>query len=123
MTLHHALHQQADTDRLYFKRSEGGRGLTSVEVSVNSEINSLSRYVESCNGPLFETVYKEEVLRCHAKSCEAASLQRERKERFQEKQLNGQFWRYTAEVRDKKTWEYLKKGRLKRETEGMIMAA
>ena len=68
-------------------------------------------------------MYKEEVLRCHAKSCEAASLQRERKERFQEKQLNGQFWRYTAEVRDKKTWEYLKKGRLKKETEGMIMAA
>ena len=61
MTLHHALHQQADIERLYFKRSEGGRGLTSVEVSVNSEINSLSRYVESCSGPLFEAVYKEEV--------------------------------------------------------------
>ena len=53
MTLHHALHQQADIERLYFKRSEGGRGLTSVEVSVNSEINSLSRYVESCSGPPF----------------------------------------------------------------------
>ena len=90
MTLHHALHQQADIERLYFKRSEGGRGLTSVEVSVNSEINSLSRYVESCSGPLFEAVYKKEVLRCHAKSCEAASLQRERKERFQEKQLHWQ---------------------------------
>ena len=90
MTLHHALHQQADIERLYFKRSEGGRGLTSVEVSVNSEINSLSRYVESCSGPLFEAVYKEEVLRCQAKSCEAASLQRERKERFQEKQLHWQ---------------------------------
>ena len=24
--LHHALHLQADIDRLYFKRSEGGRG-------------------------------------------------------------------------------------------------
>ena len=90
MTLHHALHQQADIERLYFKRSEGGRGLTSVEVSVNSEINSLSRYVESCSGPPFEAVYKEEVLRCHAKSCEAASLQRETKERFQEKQLHWQ---------------------------------
>ena len=44
MTLHnHALHPQADFDRLYFKRSEGGRGLMSVEDSVNSEINSLSR--------------------------------------------------------------------------------
>ena len=46
MTLHNALHLQADIDRLYFKRSEGGRELASVEISVNSEINSLSRYVQ-----------------------------------------------------------------------------
>ena len=51
-----------------------------------------------------EAVYKEEVLRCYIKSYEAASLQQERKERFQEKQLHGQFWRNTAEIRDKKTW-------------------
>ena len=51
MTLHHALHSQADVDWLYFKRSEGSRGLTSVEDSVKSEINSLSRCVESCNVP------------------------------------------------------------------------
>ena len=47
----------------------------SVEDSVNSEMNSLSRYVESCNGPLLEAVCKEEVLTCYAKSYEAASLQ------------------------------------------------
>ena len=121
-TLHHALHPQADIDRLYFKRSEGGRGLMSVEDSANSEINRLSRYVEGCNGSLLEAVYKEEVLRCYAKSCEAESLQQERKERFQGKQLQGQFWRNTL-IRDKKTWEWLKKGRLKKDMEGMIIAA
>ena len=91
MTLHHALHLQADIDMLYFKRSEGGRGSMSVEDSANSEINRLSRYVEGCNGSLLEAGYMDEVLRCHATSCEAAPLQRERKERFQEKQLHGQF--------------------------------
>ena len=121
-TLHHALHLQADIDRLYFKRSEGGRGLMSVEDSANSEINRLSRYVEGCNGSLLEAVYKEEVLRCYAKSCEAESLQQERKERFQGKQLHGEFWRNTL-VRDKKTWKWLIKGRLKKETEGLIIAA
>ena len=46
ITLHnHALHPQADVDRIYFKRSEGNRGLISVEDSVNSEINSLCGYV------------------------------------------------------------------------------
>ena len=94
----------------------------SVEDSVTSEINRLSRYVESCNGSLLETVCKEEVLRCNAKSSEAASLQQERKKRFQKKQLQGQFWRNTL-IRDKKTWEWLKKGRLKKEMEGMIIAA
>ena len=31
----------------------------SVEDSIKSEINSLTRDVESCNGPLLEAVYKE----------------------------------------------------------------
>ena len=120
--LHHALHLQADIDRLYFKISEGGRGLMSVEDSANSEIYRISRYVEGCNGSLLEAVYKEEVLRCYAKSCEAESLQQERKERFQGKQLHREFWRNTL-VRDKTTWERLKKGRLKKEMDGMIIAA
>ena len=29
-TLHHALHPQADIEKLYFKRSEGGRGLMNL---------------------------------------------------------------------------------------------
>ena len=31
MTLHRALHPLADVDRLYFNRSEGGRGLNEVK--------------------------------------------------------------------------------------------
>ena len=51
----------------------------SVEDSVNSEINSLCRYVQNCNGPLLEAVYKEKILRFYAKTSEAASLTQERK--------------------------------------------
>ena len=121
-TLHHALHLRADIERLYFKRSEGGRRSMSVEDSANSEINRLSRYFEGCKGSLLAAVYKEEVLRCYAKSCEAESLQQERKERFQGKQIHREFWRNTL-VRDKKTRKWLIKGRLKKETEGLIIAA
>ena len=46
------MHQQADVDRLFFQRSEGGIGLMIVEDSIKSEINSLSRDVESCHGSL-----------------------------------------------------------------------
>ena len=113
MTLHHTLHPKADVDRLYFKKSEGGRGLIlmSVKDSINSDMNS--RYVDSCNGPLLVAVYKEVVPRCYTKSCEAASLQQERKGGFQKKQLHGQFWRNTTEVRDKMTWGVAEKGQTK----------
>ena len=97
-----------------------------IIIIVSSEINSLSRYVESCNSPLLEAVYKEEVLRCYAKSCKAMSLQQERKEHSQEKQLCGQFWRNTAEVGDKnlKDLGVNEKGQTKEgQTEGMIMTA
>ena len=61
-----------------------------------------TKVVESCNAPLLEAVYKkeEEFLRCYYESCEAASFQQQRKECLQEKQLHGQFWRNTAEVRE-----------------------
>ena len=42
MTIYRALHPQADVDRLYFKTSEGGSGMISIEECVNAETNSLN---------------------------------------------------------------------------------
>ena len=54
----------------------------SVEDSIKSEINSLSRDVESCHGSLVRgSVQRKKILRCYAKSCETGSLQQERKEK------------------------------------------
>ena len=64
----------------------------SVEDSIKSEINSLSRDVESCHGSLVGGGVPDHY-----------SKKEKRKEHFQEKQLHGQFWTNTAEVRDKKT--------------------
>ena len=38
MTMHKALHPRDDVDRLYVSRKEGGRGLTSIEDSVDASI-------------------------------------------------------------------------------------
>ena len=46
LTIYRALHPQADVDRLYYKRADGGRGLISVEDCVEIEVNSLYSYVE-----------------------------------------------------------------------------
>ena len=54
------LHLQADIDRLYFNQSEGGRWFVSVEDLLH-RVRSIvfnSWYVESCNDPLLEAVYK-----------------------------------------------------------------
>ena len=38
MTMHKALHPRDDVDRLYVSRKEGGRGLASIEDSVDASI-------------------------------------------------------------------------------------
>ena len=46
LTTNRALHPQADVDRLYLKRSEGGRGMIGVEDCVTIETNSLMSYIK-----------------------------------------------------------------------------
>ena len=45
LTIHNAMHPQADVDRLYMKRAEGGRGLISLEECVELECESLAKYI------------------------------------------------------------------------------
>ena len=47
----------------------------------------------------------------------------ERAEGWKNKSLHSQFLRQTEEIRDDATWAWLRKGALKKETEGMITAA
>ena len=46
MTMHKALHPRDDVDRLYVSRKEGGRGLASIEDSVDASIQQLQEYIE-----------------------------------------------------------------------------
>ena len=46
MTMHKALHPRDDVDRLYVSRKEGGRGLASIEDSVDASIQQLEDYIE-----------------------------------------------------------------------------
>ena len=41
MTMHKALHSRDDVDRLYVSRKERGRGLASIEDSVDTSIQRL----------------------------------------------------------------------------------
>ena len=46
MTMHKALHPRDDVDRLYVSRKEGGRGLASIEDSVEALIQQIEDYTE-----------------------------------------------------------------------------
>ena len=45
LTMYGAMHPKGDVDRLYIKRNEGGRGMSSVEYVVRGEENRLGHYV------------------------------------------------------------------------------
>ena len=47
MTMQKALHPKYDVDRLYVPRKEGGRGLVSIEDSVQTSIQRLEDYIEN----------------------------------------------------------------------------
>ena len=46
MTMHKALHPRDDDDRLYVPRKEGGRGLASINDSVDESIQWFEDYKE-----------------------------------------------------------------------------
>ena len=58
-----AHHPQADIDRLYLRRADGGRGLISIADCVRMEQESLLRYIEQSKEKLILEVGKKEVLK------------------------------------------------------------
>ena len=52
MTMHKALHPRDDVDRLYISRKEGGRGLASIEDSVDASIERPEDYIQKHEGGL-----------------------------------------------------------------------
>ena len=51
MMMHKELHPRNDVDRLYVSSKEGGKGLDSIEDSIDASIQ-LENYVEKCRGRL-----------------------------------------------------------------------
>ena len=47
MTMHKALHPRDDVGRLYVSRKEGGRGLASIEDSIDASIQQLEDYIKN----------------------------------------------------------------------------
>ena len=117
MTMHKALHPRDDVDTLYVSRREGGRGLASIENSVDASIQPREDYIQKRKGRLTAAS------RNNTNDTRTSGMTITRKQKWKEKQLYGRFKRLTSDVSHEKMWMWLRKGNLKGKTESLLVAA
>ena len=110
MTMYKALHPRDDVDSLYIyiSRKEEGRGLASIEDSVDASIQQLEDDIGKHKRGLITAIRKD-----------TENTIDDRITITREKQLYGRFKRL---ISDEKTWTWLRKGNLKGETESFLIA-
>ena len=114
MTMHKALYPRDDVDRLYVSRKEGGRGLASTEDTVDTSIQRFEDYIEKHERVLITTIRNDTDNTIDERMTTA------RKQKWEGKQLYGRFKCLINNISHQKTWTWLRKGNLKRETESLL---
>ena len=117
MTMHKALYPKDEIDRLYVSRKKGGRGLASIEDSIDGLIQRLEYYIEKHEGGLITSTRND----TDRKKTNRMPITR--KQKWKEKQLYGRFEQQISNTTCKKTWTWLRKGNHKKETESLLIAA
>ena len=117
MTMHKALQFRDDVDRLYVSKKEGGRGLASIDDTADASIQRLEDYIEKYERGLITTI------RVNTEITINERMTTTRKQKLEGKQLYGRFKLLINNISHQKTWTWLKKGNLKRETESLLIAA
>ena len=85
--MHKALHPTYDVDRLYVPRKEGGRGISSIEDSVDKSIQRLEDYIEKHERGLITAI------RNNTDKTIDNRMTKTKKQKWEEKQLHGRFKR------------------------------
>ena len=85
MTMNKTLDPRDDVDRLYVLRKEEGRGLTSIEDSVDSSMQRLEDYFEKHEGGLITAI------RNNTDNTMTNRMTITRKQKWEEKQFYGCF--------------------------------
>ena len=103
MTMHKALHPRDDVDRLYVSRKEGGRGLASIEDSVDTSIYRLENYIQKHKGGLITATRHE------TENTMNNRMTVTRKQKWEGKQLYGRFKRLINNISLEKNVDMAKK--------------
>ena len=94
-----------------------GKRIASIEDSVHASIQRLEDYKEKYERGLMKAI------RNNTDNTIDNRMTITRKEKWEEKQLYGRFKRLINNISHDKTWTWLRKGNLKRETETLQMVA
>ena len=97
MTMHKALHPRDDVNRLYVSRKEGGRGLASIEDSVDASIQRLEDDIEKHERGLITAIRND------TGNTTDDRMITTRKQKWEKKQLYGRFKRLINNISHQKT--------------------
>ena len=112
--MHKALHPRNNVDKRYVSRKEGGRGFASIENTVDSSIQRREDFIEKLERGLITTIRND------TDNTIDERMTTTRKQKWEGKQLYG---RLINNISHQKTWTWLRKWNLKRETEFLLIAA
>ena len=117
MTMLKALHPRDDVDRLYVSRKEGGRGIASIEDSVDASIQRLEDYTEKHERGLITAIRND------TDNTIDDGMITTRKQIWEKNQIYGRFKRLINNISHQKTWTWLRNENHQRETESLQIAA
>ena len=101
-----ALHPKDDVDRLYVSRKEGGRGVASIEDSVDASIRRLEVYIEKHVGGLITVIGND------TENTMDNRMTTTRKQKWEITQLYGCFNRLINNISHEKKMNLAKKRKL-----------
>ena len=116
MTMYKTLQRSDDVDRVCVPRKEGGRGLASIEDSVDASIQYLEHYTQKRERRLITAT------RYNADNTRTNRTTITRKKNGKKKQIYGRFKRLISNNSHVKTWKWVWKVNLKRETYYLLIA-
>ena len=87
------------------------------------EVHSLEKYLSTSKEKILKELNQSRIIENNKKRRSKEKIHKEHREKYERKPLQGQFIKATEEVRSKRSWDWLKKSYLKKETESTIVAA
>ena len=86
------------------------------------EVHCLEKYRSTSKEKILKEVSRSRITENNKCGISKEEIHKERLEKYEGKPLHGQFRKTTKEVRRKRSWVWLRKGYLEKETENTIVA-